>query len=89
MRVSCRKNIHGTFVKDVSDALSEFGWSLIILPDGYGIIFTEVVERWTRISSRRVKDKIAEVAGGKTSEEALITKLLDSLGADGDDEEPD
>jgi len=65
-RLFGRSQIANDFLLEVQEFLLRAGWALFCIgPTHYAIIKLQAVQGWGRISSKRIDDKLKEVAEGK------------------------
>lgn len=84
-RLWCRNRISPQLVEAVGDWLSSAGFALFFAGSSYGLIRTDVVERWTLVTSKRLATDLESVAEGTYDFTSLDHLLMKAEGLDGDD----
>ncbi|HWW15387.1 MAG TPA: hypothetical protein VN310_12060 [Candidatus Dormibacteraeota bacterium] len=75
--ISLRTRLRDTFIIEWQDALSYEGWAVFPIGEHFGLIRTNVIAGWRRISSRRVADK---VEGLRAGDQSVMTEISSDLG---------
>jgi hypothetical protein len=63
-RICGRPRLHAEFLTEMQDWLLRAGWAFFFADRSYGMIKLEAVETWTRLGSKRIADKLDDVAKG-------------------------
>jgi|GEM_PF-6749817 len=79
-KCSCRRVLRNSFLDQLDEELAELGWRFIQLEFDYAIVDASKVNSWTKLSSKRLREK------------ALLTmtdqELIDSYESKYGDESP-
>ncbi len=74
--ISLRTRLRDTFITEWQDALSYEGWAVFPVGEHFGLIRTNVIAGWRRISSRRIAEKVKRLSGGDQSVMTEVSKRL-------------
>lgn len=75
-RLFGRQQIPPTFLVEVQEWLFKAGWALFAAKSTYAVVKIDTVERWGRISSKRISDVLDQVSIGEFDFNSLEELLL-------------